>query len=132
MKGHSYKLTWRLKEIDNGEVRKGNRKDVEMVSSVLSIYYHLVMVLFGGLQCNKCFFFFFFLPPLFPPSKASKQTTQPDHIIIFLVMALVFVLPCSTLYKGKFCRILPKIQPGTAMNMGVSPLPTCSLHSSRV
>lgn len=69
-----------------------------------------------------------FLAPLFPPSKGSKQITQLDHIVIFLVMALVFVLPCSTLYKGRFCRTIPKIQPGTAMNMGISPLPTRPLH----
>ena len=80
MKCHSYKLTWRLKreEIDIRWGSEGikSKKDVEMVSRVLSIYYYFVMVLFGEMQSNKCLFFYLSL--FSPPKEKTNKNKKPE------------------------------------------------------
>lgn len=108
-----------------GKWRKKIKTGGETVSRVFSIYYSFVMVSLGGLQC---FFFFFTSPFTHHQKKQTDKKPQLDHIIIFLVWAFVFVLSSSTVCKGKFCRTFTKIQPETAIKMGISSLPTVSFE----
>lgn len=98
-----------------------------MTSKVLSIYYSFVMVLCGESQHNKCLSF---LPFPFPTIKIeqtnkNKQKKKLGHIIIFLVMTLVSVLPRFTLCKGESCRAFTKNNQ-RHHERGISPLPTTS------
>lgn len=54
------------------------------------------------------FFFFFTFPSSHHQRKANTQKPQLDHNIIFLIMALVFVHPHSTLCKDKICKTFAK------------------------
>lgn len=126
MKGHSYKLTRRLKHKEtlyNGEVKKENQNRCR---NGLQSIQHILFFCYGFIRRIAILFFFFNSPFTYHQKKQTDKKPQLDHIIIFLVWAFVFVLPSSTVCKGKFCRTFTKIQPETAIKMGISSLPTVS------
>lgn len=97
MKCHNYNLTSRLKHKESHytmkkwrkKIKKGCRNGLQSVN----IYYNFITVC-GELQPNKCLSFFAI--PFSHHQKRAKQTNKTKnlnsyHIIIFLIMALVFV-----------------------------------------
>lgn len=129
MKGHSYKLTRRLKHKEtlyNGEVKKENQNRCR---NGLQSVRHILFFCYGFVRRIAMLFFFFFTSPFtHHQKKQTDKKPQLDHIVIFLVWAFVFVLSSSTVCKGKFCRTFTKIQPETAIKMGISSLPTVSFE----
>lgn len=98
MKGHSYKLTRRLKHKEtlyNGEVKKENqnrcRHGLQSVQHILFFCYGFIRRI-----AMPFFFFFFFYLSIYPPSKkANRQKTPTRSHHYFSRMSICF---CTSLF----------------------------------
>lgn len=85
MKGHSYKLTRRLKHKEtlyNGEVKKENQNRCR---NGLQSVQHILFFCYGFVRRIAMLFFFFTSPFTHHQKKQTDKKPQLDHIIIFLV-----------------------------------------------